>query len=181
MARKLQGIIGLPSVREFKRIVWSNNNIPNCPLTKADVKAAKDINGPDVGCLTGKTVRRDPTAVRPLKISLPVDLFARYRDVVLTMDVMHANNVPFLVTRSRNIQFGTAKELPRVTIPNLMESLTRTINLYRNRGFRVGVVLSDIQFTSLRPLLAEVADGVQFNEMFTDEHVGDIKRYIRTL
>ena len=55
-ARRLQIKIGRPSTKQFIRIVTSNQ-LPNCPITKADIMAAEHIFGPDVGSLKGKTVR----------------------------------------------------------------------------------------------------------------------------
>jgi hypothetical protein len=54
-ARELQIKIGHPSTKNFIRIVTSNQ-LPNCPVTKADILAAEHIFGPDVGSLKGKTV-----------------------------------------------------------------------------------------------------------------------------
>jgi hypothetical protein len=63
-ARELQIMIGRPSTKDFIRIVLGNQ-LPNCPVTKADILAAEDIFGPDVGSLKGKTTRRPPSKVKP--------------------------------------------------------------------------------------------------------------------
>ena len=55
-ARQLQIKIGRPSTKQFIHII-TNNQLPNCPITKADILAAKHIFGPDIGSLKGKTVR----------------------------------------------------------------------------------------------------------------------------
>jgi hypothetical protein len=55
-ARELQIKIGRPSTKDFISIV-TNNQLRNCPITKADIMAAEHIFGPDVGSLKGKTVR----------------------------------------------------------------------------------------------------------------------------
>ena len=54
-ARKRQIKIGNPTAQEFIKIA-SRNLLPNCPITRDDIRAAKDIFGPDVGGLKGKTV-----------------------------------------------------------------------------------------------------------------------------
>ena len=54
-AKKLQIKIGNPTAHEFMKIV-SSDLLPNCPITREDIKAAKDIFGPDVGGIKGKTV-----------------------------------------------------------------------------------------------------------------------------
>ena len=52
-ARRLQIIIGRPSVKDYLRIV-NTNLLPNCPVTAQDSMAAEDIFGPDIGSLQGK-------------------------------------------------------------------------------------------------------------------------------
>ena len=42
----------------------NNNLLPDCPVTKADIMAAEDIFGPEVGILKGKTTRRNPHTIR---------------------------------------------------------------------------------------------------------------------
>jgi Zinc knuckle len=54
-AQELQINIGRPSTKQFIRIVTANQ-LPNCPVTRADILAAEHIFGPDVGSLMGKTV-----------------------------------------------------------------------------------------------------------------------------
>ena len=58
-AKELQIKIGRPNTRDFIRIV-TTNQLPNCPVTKADIIAAEHIFGPDVGSIKGKTTRRRP-------------------------------------------------------------------------------------------------------------------------
>ena len=56
LARKLQRIIGWPSIKMIKRIIGINI-LNNCPFNIADVSAAEDIFGPDEGSLHGNTFR----------------------------------------------------------------------------------------------------------------------------
>ena len=52
--RKIQQIIGWPSIRRFIKYI-QNNNIPNLTFTLTDIKATYDIFVPDVGSIKGKT------------------------------------------------------------------------------------------------------------------------------
>jgi hypothetical protein len=101
-ARELQIKIGHPSTKDFIDIV-TNNLLKNCPITKADIMAAEHIFGPDVGSLKGKTTRRQPHAIRQVAEHLPANIMPRYQDVTLCVDVMFVNEIPMLVTISRNI------------------------------------------------------------------------------
>jgi hypothetical protein len=57
LARRLHNIIGRPSARAFLNIV-EKNILKYCPVLRADVLAAEDIFGPNLGSLKGKTVRQ---------------------------------------------------------------------------------------------------------------------------
>ena len=53
-ARELQVTMGQPSTATFVEALKSNGLL-NCQVTPADVKAAEQIFGPDIGSLKGKT------------------------------------------------------------------------------------------------------------------------------
>ena len=61
-ARRAQAMMGNPSKRDYKGMV-SNNIIPNCPVTSADISNARAIFGPDLPSVRGKTVRWAPAPV----------------------------------------------------------------------------------------------------------------------
>jgi hypothetical protein len=63
LARKVQNMIGRPSLSSFLKIV-ENNLLKNCPISREDGLAAEDILGPNLGSLKGKIVRRKGTHVR---------------------------------------------------------------------------------------------------------------------
>ena len=46
--------MGRPSTTTFVE-AHKNNGLLNCPVTPADVEAAEQIFGPDIGSLKGKT------------------------------------------------------------------------------------------------------------------------------
>jgi len=74
-ARELQIMIGRPNTKHFIQIVTSNQ-LPNCPVTRADIIAAEHIFGPDVGSLKGKTVRRRPHLAKPTIEPLPPQIMS---------------------------------------------------------------------------------------------------------
>jgi hypothetical protein len=69
----------------------------------------KNIFGPDIGSLKGKTVRHAPTPLDPSLVDIPSHIMNHYREVVLGGDIMFVNRVAFFVTISRNIKFGPQK------------------------------------------------------------------------
>jgi hypothetical protein len=135
LARRLQWIIGHPSARTFLWIV-NDNLLPNCPITRKDILAAEHIVfGPDVGSLKGKTVCRGAAHVDIRTVDIPASLISQYREVVLAADVMFVNKIPFFVTISRDIEFGTAEVLPNQKILALKSAMTYVLSIYRKRGF----------------------------------------------
>jgi len=179
-ARALQTKIGRPNTRDFIKIV-NNNLLPRCPVTKRDIMAAEDIFGPDVGSLKGKTVRRSPQQVRTDETysPLPPSVKERYVDVTLCADVMHVNGIPFLVTHSRKIRFGTIEALSNLKEATLLKSIKKVAAIYRIGGFRVRFALMDGAFGCLETELS--AMEIRLNGVAREEHVPDIERYIRTV
>ena len=58
-ARKLQGMISIPSEKDYGGMV-SSNMIKNCPIDSTDVSNARAIFGPYLASVRGKTVQRKP-------------------------------------------------------------------------------------------------------------------------
>ncbi|GKY97397.1 hypothetical protein MPSEU_000698200 [Mayamaea pseudoterrestris] len=178
-ARELQIKIGRPSLKDYLRIVTSNQ-LPNCPVTKADILAAEHIFGPDVGSLKGKTTRRASHLVKPAIVEqLPPAIMSRYRDVTLCADIMYINKVPMLVTFSRSIRFATVEVIQNRTLPVMLKAIESVLKIYARGGFRVVAALMDGEFA---PMLGALADlGVALNATSEDEHVGEIERFIRVV
>jgi hypothetical protein len=177
-ARELQSKIGRPSTKHFIRIVTSNQ-LPNCPVTRADIIAAEHIFGPDIGSLKGKTVRRRPHLAKPSIEPLPPQIMSRYRNVTLAADVMYVNGIPMLVTISRNLRFATVEALPNRNITTLVKGIKAVATVYKRASFSISTTLMDGEFEPMRGDLADPC--IALNETARDEHVGEIERFIRML
>jgi hypothetical protein len=177
-ARELQAKIGRPNTAHFKQII-KNKGIPNCPITVQDINHAEFIWGPDLGSLKGKTVRRQPPSVHTQSTSIPLQIMQTYRDVTLSTDVMYVQKIPFLMTISRHIKFGSAGKLDSMESKQLVKHFKVIINLYKQRGFRVHIILADNQFEPIRGDLADM--GAILNCVSADEHVPEIERFNRTI
>ena len=176
--RALQQSIGRPHLADFLSIL-DNKLIQNCPYTRADALAAEDIFGPDLGILKGKTPRRASPQVEVTLHPVPQDILQRYKCVTLGMDVMRVNGLPFLVTISEHIKFGTAEFLADQSKVTLVTALQHVITVYSARGFRPMIVLADGQFAPLEHDVRLLKLTPNFTSR--DEHVGIIERFIRTL
>ena len=110
-------------MRDYIRYV-ENNLIPNCPVTRRDIVAAKHIFGPDIGSLKGKTTRRRPIGVDLYDhIPIPPGVMEQYHDIILAVDVLYVNKLPFIVTISRYIRFGTVEFLRNQKSTTLTEHI----------------------------------------------------------
>ena len=63
--------------------------------------------------------------------------------------MMFVNGLPFLVTISRNIHFGTVEALHDVKGPTLVKGIKHVRDIYKQGGFNVDWVLMDGQFEPL--------------------------------
>jgi hypothetical protein len=179
LARKIQTVIGRPSVREYVQIV-ENGHLPNCPINREDILVAEDIFGPEVGCLKGKTTRkRSPIVQEERDGAVPESILTKYRQVTICADLMFVNKIPFLVTISKHIHFGTVEAIPNRKAKHILHAFKAAILIYKQRGFTVNWAMMDNEFEVMREELAEL--GVGFNETGVDEHVPQVERYIRTV
>jgi hypothetical protein len=178
LARKIQRLIGRPSTCQYQSIV-DNNMLPNCPIDRRDIKAAKDIFGPDVGSLKGKTVRRPVLLIKTKLIDIPLKVMQLYHDVTIACDIMFVNRIPFFVTISCHLCFNTAEMITDQKHPTLLNAIKQVHNIYTQRGFRLTIALMDGQFELLCGEIADLNIGLQTAAL--DDHVPEIERYIRTL
>ena len=172
-ARRFQNIIMRPGARQLMDVAVTH--LKGCPLTKADIQAAEDIYGPNLGALKGKTVDR-PNPHVPAGIDhVPNNIMEVHQSVTLAIDVMFINKVAFFITTSRNLKFGTVEAISNCQITTVMAKLKSVCQIYHHRGFRINVILGDPEFEAIRP------NFPQLNCCAADEHVPDIERYIRTV
>ena len=176
--RALQKVIGHPTAKQLSYLL-DHHLIPNSPFTSHDVQRAEQIYGPDLGNLKGKTTRRDPPSVDQIMQQCPNTIIEQYGNIMLSADVMHVNGIPFFVTRSRHIHFGTVDVLPSLQATDIGAALRRVVNIYARGGFQVTMALMDGAFAGQHDVCNQLQ--VKLNTTSRDEHVGDVERYIRTV
>jgi hypothetical protein len=107
---------------------------------------------------------------------------------------MFVNKIPFLVTISRYLKFGTVEALKERTATQIMRCIKTVRGVYNKRGFRIRTILANGEFEALRGSLLEdehgriqldtkdlEGDGADINVAGNDEHVPEVERYIRTV
>jgi hypothetical protein len=121
-ARELQITIGCPSTKDLLNII-NNNLLNNFPVNRADVIAANNIFGADLGSLKGKTTREKVSPVNLVRNYLPKEIMNRHRSVTLCIDIMFVNQIPMLVSVSCNIKFGTIQDIPNRSNKHLLSGI----------------------------------------------------------
>jgi hypothetical protein len=83
-------------------------------------------------------------------VPLPKSVEDYYKEVTLAVDVMHVNTIPFLVSVSRKIHYGTAHALHSMKMPVMEDAIKCIIKAYEVRGFTVKFLMVDIQFRGIK-------------------------------
>jgi hypothetical protein len=120
-ARKFQETTGMSLHTLLETI--DRKLLTNCPITRADVKAAEDIYGTSIAHLKGKTVRRQGKHVTSLVTILPSTIADKYKLVTLCGDIFYVNGISFFATISRHIQFQTAEHINDAKTNTLVPAL----------------------------------------------------------
>ena len=85
--------------------------IANLPVGRSDIVAAECIFGPNLGALKGKTPKHRSVPVAGATDGVPPSILNQFQEVVLAIDLMFVNKLPFLITVSRGLCFGTVEFL----------------------------------------------------------------------
>jgi len=140
---------------------------------------AEDIFGPNIGSIKGKTTHTKQKHVQIHPQDIPREIMDKHGEVVLAIDIMFINKIPFVMTTSRNINFGTAELIKDMKNNTLIMSIEQLIQAYQARGFKIQPILADRQFQHIQQIIGQ--KGIKLNICAANEHVPEIERYIRTV
>ena len=88
-----------------------------------DVEIAERIFGPDIAALKGKSVRQNPNQVLDDWIEIPEELREIYYDLILCVDLMFVNGIPFLTAINCTICYRSVVPLESHTKEQLYKAL----------------------------------------------------------
>ena len=98
--------------------------------------------------------------------------------MTLIADIIFVNNLPFLMTLSRNIRFITVEHVKSRSAKQLCISLIRVLCLYGRAGLTVQTMLMDMEADKISD---SVVGNVVVNTTAAKEHVAEIERLARTV
>ena len=130
----LHASLGFPSQRDFKWI-FQSNQIMECPITVQDAKIVYRIWGLNIAKLKGKMTWKTPTLVELDIVQILKEIRELHHHVSLSVDIFFVNNIPFLITLSRNIRFTTVTHLADRRMQTILQSIRRNCALLLPEGF----------------------------------------------
>ena len=133
----------------------------------------KQILGLSALGLKRKTARKQKDGVQPDVVPVPKHIQGYYQEIILAIDIMHVNQIPFLITTSRHIHYHTASILPSMNGDIIVSALRALYKLYQKRKFRITEVLEDGQFTVCKHGLVTLQ--VNLNCVSKDEHIPEVE------
>ena len=100
-----------------------------------------------------------------------------HRSIVLGIDVVKINGIPFLSTISRAIKPSSATELPNCKTDSIMAALPVIVDMYKSREFTILAIVTDYAFEAIRNNKEFIAMGITLNTTSEDEHEPFIERF----
>jgi 5,10-methylenetetrahydrofolate reductase len=101
-----------------------------------------------------KNYKKDPKAIKGELLPILTDMFTKYRIVSIALEIMYVNNIPFLVSISRHLRFGTTDGLKDLKNTTIINAIKQILNIYKERDFKVSLILAERQFESIKTNIA---------------------------
>ena len=179
-ARALLYATAAPTYSDLKHLIRANL-IQDNPVTEQDIDIAKQIYGPEMPVLKGKSTRSKPTSVQTTDyIQVPKKLLKIHKDVHLYMDIMYANGIPFLTSISGSLMFRHIVYIKNSLSRELYVKMDIIFRDYVNAGYAITHLHTDNQF---QPLLEPVSQELRTQMHFAaaQEHVPQAERNHRVI
>ena len=112
-------------------------------------------------------------------VAVPKHVQDHYQEIILAIDIMHVNQIPFLITASRHIHYHTASVLPSMNGGIIVSALCVLYKFYQKCNFQITEVLADCQFAVCQHNLAALQ--MNLNYMSKDQHIPEVERLTQTI
>jgi len=89
------------------------------------------------------------------------EIMEKHGDITLAIHIMFIIKIPFVMTTSSNIQFGTTELDKDMKNNTLMTSIEQVIQAYQACGFKTKAILADRQFKHIQQIIKQ--KGITLN------------------
>ena len=77
-------------------------------------------------------------------------IMSLYQQVTVTIEILYVNRIPFLISISLNLNFGTVERLKKHRVPTLVKNVRTIKKTYALQDFNLVVINMDTGFEPLR-------------------------------
>ena len=113
-----------------------------------------------------------PPAANINKATVPTNILKQYQQIIMAGDIMYINKVPFFMSISWHLHFGTAQHLMNQKGTTILQSIKQIQQVYLQGGYKLTRLLMDGQFEPLQANLA--AMGIELKVMSMYQKLSDI-------
>jgi hypothetical protein len=167
---------GYPSVADAIKIIESGA-IMDCPITPADILRARDIWGPDLASLKGKTVHKKLKRVREDFLPKPKESTAVQN---MYADICFLDDKPYMLSITQPLNMIMLKDLNgKRDAATISDAIVGMVLQYRSRGFRIDKLFSDSERGMEASRQIFHAEGIDLDLSSAGEHVPIIERNVR--
>ena len=102
-----------------------------------------------------------------------------HKNISISLDFFWVNGHPFLTSKSKDINFTTAKYHKSRSASSIIQTINNIKQIYESRGFKVENIHGDNEFKKDEIKRSQLPS--MFHIYGMDEHVGLIERLNRTI
>ena len=159
--------------------IYQSNPIRNNPVIPEDADIPYYIWGKNVKSMVGKGTKKLTKHVDDHKFKIPRELEKLKKLVLIVIDILFVNEIPFFLSLSRQIYFTGLSHLPDRSKKQIFQDFKELFIFYIRHGFRITTVHYNGKFAPLKPMIKGMPGGPYVNVTAANEHAPDIKQRIR--
>jgi hypothetical protein len=178
--QKLQEVLACPSDYDLANAV-EHNIIGNTPFTRRDVRIAKQVYGPDVAALKGKTVKQQSKMPMEDEANdVPSYIAKECCDLHLSIDDMHVNGISFLILFYKHIGLIQSDCIRKNNKQRYLDGILAMLRIDQSHHpLRVLTIEADGAFEAIRQELQDEPYQVALSTCDADRNVETIERQIQ--
>ena len=110
-AKEYVHAMGTPSIQDLKTI-FTMSLVKDNEIILKDIDIAKNADGPDIGCIKGKTTRRNKKESDNDMIEIPKELIRKNWYLEISVDTINLNGLTFFTSISHELYYRTVQYIP---------------------------------------------------------------------